>query len=96
MITALEDPIHATEGWQRFLENPGPVVVSVPPRGWLLRRHLRVPVQALLPAQEGRAGRRVPLTCVVLAAVDARKQALHDKVAGTAVVRGRGLLLCGP
>jgi sulfide:quinone oxidoreductase len=28
MITALEDAIHAGEGWQRFLQNPGPVVVG--------------------------------------------------------------------
>jgi len=28
MITTLEDAIHAGEGWQRFLKDPGPVVVG--------------------------------------------------------------------
>jgi len=28
MITTLEDAIHAGEGWQRFLQDPGPVVVG--------------------------------------------------------------------
>jgi hypothetical protein len=54
-ITTLPDAERAGRGWRRFLAGPGDIVVGATEGVGLLRCRLRVPLQRLPPAPQGRS-----------------------------------------